>query len=109
MRMIEEWVRLGVAAQAAVNRLTGEVIPPLRVPFKTMKFSTTIEGETMSEDMSDQFEWYERKQIVEMRPWKAGDGLDGKEGDMIARGPLGTEWLVSATDFARDFHPSPRG
>ena len=64
------------------------------------------------------FKKYRRKQIAELRPYVAGETLDGvsvsasdkaagspKEGDMIARNPKNhkDQWLVAAQYFADNF------
>lgn len=70
--------------------------------------------------MSD-FQPYRRKQIAELRPWKAGDDMSRvsmsvpdreagspKPGDMIARNPKNhnDQWLVAAKYFADNFEPA---
>lgn len=69
--------------------------------------------------MSD-FKQYHRKQIAELRPYVAGEILEGvsisiedsnagspKDGDMIARNPKNhsDQWLVAADYFAANFEP----
>ena len=64
------------------------------------------------------FRQYRRKQIAELRPWRAGDAMDRvsvsavdrnagspKPGDMIARNPKNhdDQWLVAAAYFADNF------
>jgi hypothetical protein len=66
------------------------------------------------------FKQYRRKQIAELRPYVAGEPLDGvsisvpdkeagspKKGDMIARNPKNhaDQWLVAAQYFADNFEP----
>ena len=101
---IEPFIQLGVAAQKAVDAILKEY--------------------SMTEDMSGQFQFYQRTQISEMRPWRPGEAVEGiaisevdkaagspKEGDMIARNPSNHEdqWLVSAAYFAANFERDPRG
>lgn len=65
-----------------------------------------------------EFRQYRRKQIAELRPWRAGDAMDRisisavdkeagspKFGDMIARNPVNhdDQWLVAAEYFAANF------
>lgn len=67
-----------------------------------------------------EFRQYRRKQIAELRPWRAGDAMDRisvsapdkeagspKQGDMIARNPKNhdDQWLVAAAYFADNFEP----
>jgi hypothetical protein len=78
----------------------------------------------MTESMDDQFEFYRRTQIAEMRPYKPGESMEGisvsetdkhngspKAGDMIARNPSNHEdqWLVAAQYFAANFEAAPKG
>ena len=66
------------------------------------------------------FTQYRRKQIAELRPYVAGESMDGvsisgpdkeagspKAGDMIARNPKNhhDKWLVAAQYFADNFEP----
>jgi len=63
---------------------------------------------------------YRRRQIAELRPYEAGESLEGisvaivdrehgspKAGDMIARNPKNhrDQWLVAADYFAENFEP----
>ena len=65
-----------------------------------------------------EFKQYRRKQIAELRPYTAGESMDGimvssedrsagspKHGDMIARNPKNhkDQWLVSAQYFSDNF------
>ena len=67
------------------------------------------------------FTRYRRKQIAELRPYEAGEPLDGVNisetdraagspmpGDMIARNPKNhaDQWLVAAKYFADNFEPA---
>lgn len=66
------------------------------------------------------FTQYRRTQIAEMRPYIAGEDMDGisisqpdkeagspKAGDMIARNPVNhrDKWLVAARYFQENFEP----
>lgn len=75
----------------------------------------------MTEDMSDQFQFYRRKQSAEMRPWRPGEPEEGlsiseadkaagspKEGDMILRANTGL-WLLSAAYFDAHYEREPIG
>lgn len=68
------------------------------------------------------FRSYRRRQSAELRPYVAGESLDGisltdvnrqegspKAGDMIARNPKDPrdQWLVSAAYFAENYDPVP--
>lgn len=68
------------------------------------------------------FTKYRRTQIAEMRPYEAGESLEGISiaavdrdagsptmGDMIARNPANhrDQWLVAAAYFAANFEPLP--
>ncbi len=70
--------------------------------------------------MADEFTQYLRKQIAELRPYKAGECMDGisisdvdrkagspKPGDMIARNPKdhADQWLVARSYFEANFEP----
>ena len=75
----------------------------------------------MSQDNDNPFKQYRRKQIVELRPYIAGEVLPDrvsvsaadkdagspKPGDMIARNPVNhdDQWLVAADYFAVNFEP----
>jgi hypothetical protein len=70
--------------------------------------------------MEKTFAKYRRKEVAELRPYQAGDALEGvsisaadlaagspKAGDMIARNPKNhsDQWLVAAKYFADNFEP----
>ena len=78
----------------------------------------------MTEDMSDQFQFYRLRQTAEARPYKPGEALEGisigevdradgspKEGDMIVRNHANHEdqWLVSAAYFTAHYEREPIG
>ena len=101
---LEGFIQLGVAAQKAIDAILKE--------------------HSMTEDTSGEFQFYQRTQVAEMRPWRPGEAVEGisiseadkaagspKEGDMIARNPSNhdDQWLVSAAYFAANFQRDPRG